>query len=46
MENQLGEEYEEKQAIIKEKRELERKIQDLSNMAPSRDRGESFASEW
>lgn len=39
MENQLEEEYEEKQAILKEKRELERKIQDLSSITPARDRG-------
>ena len=40
VEAQLEEEYEEKQGIAKEKRELERKIQMMNDMKPTRDRGE------
>ena len=39
MELQLEDEYEEKQAMTKEKRELERKMQQMAEMKPTRDRG-------
>ena len=40
IESQLEEEYEERQQILREKRELERKMGEIGSMAPSRDRGE------
>ncbi len=39
MEAQLEEEYSEKQSISKEKRELERKLKELSEMEPEMNRG-------
>ena len=40
VELQLEEEHEEKQKAMREKRELERQIQALSEQRPARDRGE------
>ena len=39
----MEEEYEEKQGLGKEKRELERKIQMMADMTPARDRGEGLS---
>ena len=37
----MEEEHEEKQKSVREKRELERKLQALSEQAPTRDRGKA-----
>ncbi len=39
LEAQIEEAYEEKQSVVKEKRELERKLKEMDEVTPSRDRG-------
>ena len=40
LETQIEEEYQEKQSVMREKRELERKLVEMGEMAPLRDEGQ------